>query len=444
MPTLGERLKHGWNAFINNKDPSWRYTELGSSSYYRPDRARLSMGNERTIVTAIYNRISMDAAAIAIKHVRVDQNGKYIEDIKSGLNNALTVETNLDQTPRAFFQDVIMSMIDEGCVAIVPVDTNIDPTNRSAFDVLGMRTGKILEWHPQHVKLSVYNEKKGQKEDIILPKSMVAIVENPFYSVMNEPNSTMKRLIYKLNLMDMMDRNNSSGKLDLIVQLPYIIKSDARRQQAEARRKDIEMQLSGSKYGIAYTDGTERITQLNRPIENNLMAQVESLTKTLYSQLGITEEIMNGSASESVMLNYYNRTIEPILSAIVDEMKRKFLSKTARTQNQSILFFRDPFKLVPVNTIADIADKFTRNEILSSNEVRGIVGFKPVNDPKADELRNKNINESSGQEFASTYDTDEAGMDETQTGEFGDDYDSQMAALNDFDSQLDELEGLLQ
>lgn len=443
MPTLGERLKHGWNAFVNNKDPSWRYTDYGASSFYRPDRVRMTMGNERSIVTAIYNRISLDVAAIAIKHVRVDQNGKYLEDIDSELNNALTVETNVDQAPRAFMQDVVMSLIDEGCVAIVPTDTKDDPKDTEAFKVLEMRVGKIVEWYPKHVKLNVYNENKGAKEDIILPKKAVAIIENPFYAVMNEPNSTMKRLIYKLNLMDVMDKNNSSGKLDLIIQLPYVIKSDARRQQAEARRKDIEMQLSGSKYGIAYTDGTERITQLNRAVENNLMAQVESLTKTLYGQLGITEEIMNGSASEEVMLNYYNRTIEPILSAIVDEMKRKFLSKTARTQNQSILFFRDPFKLVPVNSIADIADKFTRNEVLSSNEVRGIIGFKPVDDPRANELRNKNLNAANGQEFSSTLDTDQAGVEGLETEPSAeDDYEAQMAQLDDIDSQIDELERL--
>lgn len=443
MPTIGERLKHGWNAFVNNKDPSWRYADVGSSSFYRPDRVRMTMGNDRSIVTAIYNRISMDVAAINVKHVRVDQNGKYVEDIKSGLNSALTVEANLDQTPRAFMQDVVMSLIDEGCVAIVPTETNIDPSNTSAFDVLELRVGKILEWYPEHIKVKVYNEKTGQKEDLILPKRTVAIVENPFFAVMNEPNSTMKRLIYKLNLMDVMDKNNSSGKLDLIIQLPYVIKSEARRVQAEQRRKDIEMQLSGSKYGIAYTDGTEHITQLNRAVENNLMSQVESLSKTLYSQLGITEEIMNGSASEEVMLNYYNRTIEPILSAIVDEMKRKFLSKTARSQNQSILFFRDPFKLVPVNSIADIADRFTRNEIMSSNEVRGLIGFKPVNDPKANELRNKNLNASDGQDFATTLDTEQV-IDEgiNENSEY--DYQLQMRTLDDIDGQLDELENLLE
>lgn len=388
---LADRLQHAWNAFVYNDNARTSYANNGRISTYRPDRMRFTRGNEKSIVTAVYNRIALDAAAIDIMHVRLDDNKRYVEDMKTGLQNCLTVEANIDQTSRAFFQDVVMSMMDEGCVAIVPVDTTINPTVSGSYDVNSMRTAKILEWYPAHVRVRLYNDKKGIHEDITLPKSMVAIIENPLYAVINEQNSTMQRLIRKLNLLDVVDEQTSSGKLDLIIQLPYVIKSEARKQQAENRRKDIEMQLAGSKYGIAYTDGTERITQLNRPAENNLMSQVEYLTSMLYSQLGITQTILDGTADDKTMLNYYNRTIEPIVSAIVDEMKRKFLTKTARAQKQTIMFFRDPFKLVPVNEMAEIADKFTRNEIMSSNEIRQIVGMKPSDDPEADELRNKNL-----------------------------------------------------
>ena len=395
--TFGSRIKHAWNAFLN-KDPTDNgYIGSSDSGYsysysYRPDRLRLSMGRERSIVTSVYNRISLDASSINIQHVRLDDNNRFISIIDSGLNSCLNLEANVDQTGRAFIQDVIMSMLDEGCVAIIPVDTTFDPNITNSYDINSMRVGKILEWRPQTIKVKVYNEKTGLKEDIWVPKSVAAVVENPLYSVMNEPNSTMQRLIRKLNLLDSVDEQSSSGKLDMIIQLPYIIKTEARKKQAENRRKDIENQLTGSKYGIAYTDGTEKITQLNRPIENNLMKQVEYLTSMLYSQLGITQTILDGTADDKTMLNYYNRTIEPILSTVVDEMKRKFLTKTARSQLQSILFFRDPFKLVPVADLAEIADKFTRNEIVSSNEFRQIIGMKPSKDPKADELRNKNLN----------------------------------------------------
>ena len=386
------RLKHAWNAFFN-KDPTDYYKNIGTSYTYRPDRPRLTRGNERSIVTSVYNRIALDASSVTIQHVRLDENNRFVSVIDSGLNNCLTVEANLDQTGRAFIQDVVMSMLDEGCVAIVPVETTLNPEITGSYDILSMRTGKILEWYPSHVKVRVYNEKTGRKEDIVVPKSTVGIVENPLYAVINEPNSTMQRLIRKLNLLDVVDEQSSSGKLDLIIQLPYVIKTEARRQQAEKRRQDIVDQLAGSKYGIAYTDGTERITQLNRPVENNLMKQIEYLTSMLYSQLGITQSILDGTADDKTMLNYYNRTIEPILSAIVDEMKRKFLTKTARSQLQSISFFRDPFKLVPVSDISEIADKFTRNEIMTSNEIRQIIGMKPSDDPKADELRNKNLSQ---------------------------------------------------
>lgn len=387
---IGSRLKHAWNAFLN-RDPTNYYRNIGTGYAYKPDRIQLSRGNERSIITSVYNRIALDAAAISIQHVRLDKNGRFLNAMDSGLNNCLTLEANVDQTGRAFIQDVVMSMLDEGCVAIVPVDTTDNPEETGAYDVDSMRVGKILEWYPKHVKVRVYNENTGLKEDIMLPKDMVAIIENPLYAVINEPNSTMQRLIRKLNLLDAIDNQSGSGKLDLIIQLPYVIKSEARRQQAENRRKDIENQLSGSKYGIAYTDGTERITQLNRSVDNNLMTQIEYLTSMLYSQLGITQSILEGTADDKTMLNYYNRTIEPILSAIVDEMKRKFLTKTARSQSQSIAFFRDPFKLVPVSELAEISDKMTRNEIMSSNEVRQIIGMKPSTDPSADELRNKNL-----------------------------------------------------
>lgn len=388
--TIGSRLKHAWNAFMN-RDPTNYYRDSGISYSYRPDRVRFSGGNEKSIVTSVYNRIAMDAAAIDIKHVRLDSDERYVETINSGLNNCLTTEANIDQTGRAFLQDCFMSMLDEGCVAIVPIDTSLNPKVTSSYDILSMRTGKILEWYPSSVKVLVYNEKTGNREEIVLPKSMVAIIENPLYAVINERNSTMQRLIRKLNLLDAIDEQSGAGKLDLIIQLPYVIKSEARRQQAENRRREIENQLAGSKYGIAYADGTERITQLNRSVENNLMKQIEYLTSMLYSQLGITQTVLDGTADEKTMLNYYNRTIEPMVSAIVDEMKRKFLTKTARSQLQSIAYFRDPFGLVPVSDIAEIADKFTRNEIMTSNEIRQKIGMKPSNDPKADQLVNSNI-----------------------------------------------------
>ena len=394
--TLGSRLKSAWNAFFN-KDPTSPQTaweDVGLSYSYRPDRTRFSRGNERSIVTAVYNRIAMDCAAIDLRHVRLDYNGRFIDTIDSHFDNCLSVEANIDQTGRAFLQDVVMSLLDEGCIAIVPVSTSENPFIKNSFDIDELRVGRIVQWYPHSVRLSVYNEDTGKKEEIRMPKSAVAIVENPLYAVINEPNSTMQRLIRKLNLLDVIDENNGSGKLDLIIQLPYIIKTEARRKQAENRRADIERQLSGSKYGIAYTDGTERITQLNRPVENNLMKQIEYLTSMLYSQLGITTGVLDGSADDKTMLNYYNRTIEPILSAIADEMKRKFLTKTARTQGQSVEFFRDLFKLVPVSEIAEIADKMTRNEIMSSNEIRQIIGMRPSDDPAADELRNKNLNQS--------------------------------------------------
>lgn len=389
--TIGSRLKHAWNAFTN-KDPTPYYSSYsGGSSSYRPDRPRLHGGNERSIVTSVYNRIAMDAAAVSIRHIRTDDNNQFIETINSGLNTCFNLEANIDQTGRLFLQDAVMSMLDEGCVALVPIDTTMNPLLTNSYDIQTMRTAKILQWTPTHVQVRVYNDKTGLKEDVYVAKSTVAIIENPLYAVINEPNSTMQRLIRKLNLLDSIDEQSSYGKLDLIMQLPYVIKTEARQQQAEKRMKDIEQQLSGSKYGIAYTDGTEKITQLNRPIGNNLMGQIEYLTSMLYSQLGITQSILDGTADERTMLNYHNRTIEPIISSITDESKRKFLTKTARSQNQSITFFRDPFKLVPVNDLSEIADKFTRNEILSSNEVRQIIGMKPSADPKADELRNKNL-----------------------------------------------------
>ena len=395
--SIGSRLKGAWNAFLN-KDPTQNFKiETGPGSYYRPDRLRLSRGSERTIVAAIYNRIALDIAAIDIKHVQLDENGRYLTDMNSDLNNCLTLEANIDQTNRAFMQDLVLSMFDEGVVAIVPVDTTSNP-NTGAFDVETMRTGRITQWYPRHVKIEVYDDRSGQKKEITMAKEAVAIIENPLYAVINEPNSTMHRLVRKLSLLDTVDEQNSSGKLDLIIQLPYVIKTEARRQQAEERRKLIEKQLSGSKYGIAYTDGTEKITQLNRAIENQLFSQVEYLTRMLYSQLGITEEILNGTANNEAMTNYYSRTIEPILSAIALEMKRKFLTPNARTRGQSIEFFRDPFTLVPVSQVAEMADKFTRNEIMTSNEFRQVVGLKPSSDPKADELRNKNLSEPAGAE----------------------------------------------
>lgn len=386
------RLKNAWNTFLN-KDPTEKnsYYSYSSVSSFRPDRPRFTGGNERSIVTALFNRIALDAASVHIVHARLDDNSRMIEVIKSGLNDCLTIEANIDQSGRELIQDIVQSMLDEGCVALVPVDTNLNPYKTDGFDILSLRVGKITQWYPSHIKVNLYNERVGKKEEIILPKKMVAIIENPLYSVINEPNSTMKRLIRKLSLLDMTDEHNSSGKLDLIIQLPYVIKNETRKEQAEKRRKDIENQLVGSKYGVAYTDGTERITQLNRPIDNNLMSQIEYLTSMLYSQLGITKAVLEGTASEAELTNYFNRTIEPILSAITDSMIRKFLTKTARTQKQSILFFRDPFKLLPVSNLAEVADKFTRNEIMSSNEFRQIVGLRPSDDPRADKLENKNI-----------------------------------------------------
>ena len=418
------RLKHAWNAFFNNKDPTPKYQDIGASYYYRPDRQRFTGGNERTIVTSVYNRIALDAAAVEIKHVRLDKNGRYLETIDSGINRCLNEEANIDQTGRAFIQDVVMSMLDEGCVAIVPVDTTFNPNITNSYDVQSMRVGKILQWYPNHIQVRVYNEKTGNKEDIIVPKNIVGIIENPLYAVINEPNSTMQRLIRKLSLLDAVDEQSGSGKLDLIIQLPYTIKTEARRQQAEARRKEIEVQLTNSKYGIAYTDGTERITQLNRPIENNLMKQIEYLTSMLYSQLGITQSILDGTADEKTMLNYYSRSIEPIISAIVDELKRKFLTRTARSQLQSFLFFRDPFKLVPITEIATIADTFTRNEILSSNEVRQLIGIKPSSDPKADQLRNSNLNQTEDDYYVDPGNETEYDSDKTDDyeGEYGTNY----------------------
>lgn len=434
-----DRLQHGWNAFMN-KDPTRGYYDTGPGYSYRPDRPRLTRGNERTIVTSIFNRIALDVAALNITHCKVDENGRYVSSMDSPLNNCLNLEANLDQTGRAFIQDVVISMFDEGCVAVVPVDTSIDPEVSGSYNVESMRTGKILEWYPKHVKVRVYNENSGIKEDIKLPKSSVSIIENPLFAVVNEPNSTLQRLMRKLALLDVVDEQTSAGKLDMIIQLPYTIKSEARRTQAEARRKDIEMQLTNTKYGIAYVDATEKITQLNRPLENNLMKQIEYLTNMLYSQLGITQTILDGTADEQTLLNYHSRTIEPIVSAIVDEMKRKFLTKTARTQKQTITFFRDPFKLVPVNNIADIADKFTRNEVLTSNEIRQIIGFKPSADPKADELRNSNLNHPD--ENGDQGQKQGQGLPE-QSNQGNGEYEQAMGDLDELDAQLDDLESSL-
>ena len=390
---LIDRVKRSWNVF-RDREPTYRYREDGMSYSYRPDRPRLTRGNERSIVTSVLNRIALDVSSISIQHVRLDKDGRFLETIHSDLNNCLTLEANIDQTGRAFMHDGVMSMLDEGCVALVPVDTDDDPEDKEAVKIYTMRTGKIIKWMPRDVDVDLYNDITGKTETVRVPKSTVSIVENPFYAVMNETNSTLQRLIRKLNLLDAVDEQSGSGKLDMIIQLPYVIKTDARRQQAEQRRKDIENQLSGSKYGIAYTDGTERITQLNRPVENNLMKQIEYLTSMLFSQLGITQGILDGTADEKTMLNYFSRTIEPILAAFAGEMKRKFLSKTARSQSQSIEYFRDPFKLVSVTELADAADTFTRNEIMTSNEIRQIIGMKPSKDPKADQLVNSNINQS--------------------------------------------------
>ena len=389
---LGSRLQHGWNAFVNNKEPSSPTIYYGGYSY-RPDRLRLTRGNERSIVNSIYNRIAEDVAQTDIKHVRTDETGFFVEEVNSGLNTVLTVEANIDQTSRNFIQDIVMSMFDEGVVAAVPVDTNFTPKAGNTYDILSMRAGKIKQWYPQHVRVELYNDKFGRKQEVVLPKSMVAIMENPFYSIMNEPNSILQRLIRKLNLLDTIDEQASAGKLDLIIQLPYTIRSEARKKQAENRRKDIENQLMGSKYGIAYTDGTERITQLNRPVENNLLKTIEYLTETLMSQLGITNEILNGTATDETMANYYARIIEPLLSTITNEFKRKFLTKAARSKGQSVMFFHDPFKLVPAIKMADIADKFVTGEILTPNEVRRAIGYRPSNDPASDELRNRHLNQ---------------------------------------------------
>lgn len=396
MPSFGTRLQHAWNAFIGRDPVPIRY-DFAYGSSYRPDRMRFSRGNERSIITSVYNRIATDVSEIDIRHVIVDQNGRYKETVDSGLNNVLSLDANIDQTGRGLIKDLVASMFDEGVAAFVPTDTSINPKNSGSFDIDKARIGKVLEWFPQHVKLEVYNENSGKREEIVLPKKMVGLIENPFYSVMNEPNSTLQRLIRTLNQLDVLNNQNSSGKLDLIIQLPYVIRNETQKQQAEIRRKAIEAQLIGSKYGIAYTDGTERITQLNRPVENNLWTQVKELTSMLYNQLGLTQSILDGTADEKDMINYYNNTIKPILNSICDELRRKFLTKTARTRGHSVKYFRDPFGLVPVNQIADIADKFTRNEIASTNEIRAIIGWKPSDDPAADELRNKNLNQSNEQ-----------------------------------------------
>lgn len=390
--SIGSRLQHAWNAFLN-KDPTTYVKDLGTSYTYRPDRPRYTRGVERSIVNSVYNRIALDVASIDLRHVRLDDNKRFLEEMKSGLNSCLTLEANIDQTGRDLMLDIVTSMLDEGVVAVVPIDTDIGPEKTDSYKIESMRTGKILEWFPKHIRVRMYDERTGRKEEIVIPKKIAAIIQNPFYSVMNEPNSTMKRLVRKMALLDIIDEQQGSGKMNLIVQLPFSVKTDTRKKQAENRRADIENQLVGSKYGIAYIDSTEHITQLNRPIENNLMSQIEYLTSMLFSQLGMTQGILDGTADEKTMLNYYNRIIEPIISAIADEFTRKFLTKTARTQGQSIEFFRDPFKLVPVSQIAEIADKFTRNEIMTSNELRQIIGMKPSNDPNADQLRNKNLNQ---------------------------------------------------
>lgn len=447
MPSFIERIKNGWNAFTNNKDPSiFAYQDLGYSSYYRPDRPRLLNGNERSIINSIFNRLAVDAASIEVLHARLDENHTFMEEIDSKLNRVLNISANIDQTGRALVQDIAMSMFDEGCVAVVPTDTDINPNYDNSYDILELRVGKIVEWRPNHVKVNLYNERTGLKEDVLLSKSAVAIIENPFYSVMNEPNSILKRLSRKLSLLDVIDEQNSSKKLDLIIQLPYVVKTEARRKQAEIRRKDIEKQLAEGKYGIAYTDATEHITQLNRSLENNMMGQIEYLTNMLFSQLGLTPEIMNGTASEEVMMNYYNRTIEPILTAITEEMTRKFLTKTARTQGQAIIFIRDPFKLVPISNMADLGDKFIRNEILTANEVRGKIGFKPSNEPKADQLGNPNMPVSE-QIQNGTEVTDEEGnpvVSELSQEELAqlspEELQEMLDDLDEVDSQLDEIE----
>lgn len=435
--SIGSRLKRAWNVFTN-KNPESEYKVEEQGYYYRPDRPRLVRGGERSIIATLYNRIALDVSVIDIKHVRLDENNRYTEDIDSDLNNCLTVEANLDQTARAFKQDIVLSMFDEGYIAVVPTDADTDPFKTTAYDIRKMRTAKIVQWYPSSIKVSVYNEKTGKREERLYPKSISVILENPFYAVMNEPNSVLQRLIRKLSLLDFVDEESSAGKLDLIIQLPYIVKSENRKKQAEERRADIERQLKGSKYGIAYTDGTEHIQQLNRPLENNLLKQIEYLTEQLYSQLGMTPEILNGSANEETMLNYQNRTIEPIIAAITDEMNRKWLSKTARTRHQAIKYFSDPFKLVPVSQVAEMADKFTRNEIMTSNEFRQVIGLKPADDPKADMLVNSNINQ--GTDFMNQM----MGAEQQLAGqESEEDIEGQLAQLDENDAQLDELERML-
>ena len=438
---ISTRIKHAWNAFMN-KDPTKYYGGYSRGSYYRPDKVRVTKGNERSIINAVFTRISADCASISIKHVNLDENGRYLSDRDSDLNNCLSLEANIDQTSRAFLQDLVMSMLDEGVVAIVPTDTSDNPEFTNSYDIETMRVGKVVDWHPDWVKINLYNERTGQKQDISLKKKCVAIVENPFFSIMNEPNSIAQRLMRKLSLLDAIDEASGSGKLDLIIQLPYVIKTEARRQQAEERRKQIEDQLAGSKYGIAYTDGTEHITQLNRAVENNLMYQIEYLTSMLYSQLGITQGILDGTADDKTMTNYYSRTIEPIMSAVTDEMKRKFLSKTARTQGQSIMFFRNLFKIVPINDIAEMADKFTRNEILSSNEIRQIIGFKPSDDPKADQLVNANINQANNEEKQAVVAEGIENLEENQ-GMSEEEYQQYVKELDDLDAQIAELKDSL-
>jgi hypothetical protein len=420
---LLEKLKNAWNAFRQVEEPTYRaptYINYGYSSSSRPDRMYFTRGNDRSIITAVYTRMAVDVAMLDFKHVRTDEENRYLEDVNSGLNGCLTLEANKDQTARAFIQDAMQSLFDEGCIALVPIDTDKNPDDTSSYDILSMRVGKITQWMPDHVRVEVYNDRKGFKQEIVMPKADVAIIENPLYSIMNAPNSTLQRLIRKLNLLDAIDEQSGSGKLDLIIQLPYIIKTDARRQQADKRRKDIEEQLSGSKYGIAYTDGTEKITQLNRPVDNNLLNQITYLTSMLYSQLGIDETILNGTADPKTMLNYMNRTIKPLALCLVDEMKRKFLTSTARRQKQTIMYFSDPFALVPVDQLAELADKFTRNEIISPNEFRQKIGLKPAQDPAADELRNRNINAGEGEQFANTGEGQEQQVANTNGNSVGD------------------------
>lgn len=420
-----DRLKHAWNVFTayGNDPPSdgyfypSHYQDLGVVSTFRPDRVYFTRGQERSLVSTVYNRIAMDVASVDIKHVKIDSGGRYLSDVDSGLNDCLNFQTNKDQTARAFVQDIVMSMFDEGCVAVVPIDTSINPTKTTSYDILTMRVGKIIQWYPDYVMVEVYNDKTGRKEQITVPKKTTAIIENPLYAIMNEPNSVLQRLITKFNLLDAIDAQTGSGKLDLIVQLPYVIKTEMRREQAEKRRKDIETQLATSKYGIAYTDGTEKITQLNRPVENNLMTQIQYLTSMLFSQLGITQSILDGTADEKTMLNYMSRTIKPILRAITEEMGRKFITKTGRSQGQRVVYFNNPFELIPVSNLADLADKFTRNEIMSPNEVRQIVGLKPVQDTKSDELRNRNLNEPSSGEVPSTSNFDESNSAENNSSD---------------------------